>query len=55
MEIAPVAGDVRNVTQTSTRLESLEERLAALTRLRDRGLIDDKEYETKRAKLLDEI
>lgn len=40
---------------TSTPSLSVEERLAKLSDLKAKGLIDDQEYDTRRKKILDEI
>lgn len=42
-------------TQPSPVVPTAEDRLAQLARLKEKGLITDDEYTTKRQKLLDEV
>ena len=60
-DINAVCGGTTNITgaitSASTPITSLsiEERLAKLSNLRAKGLIDEQEYDTRRKKILDEI
>ncbi len=64
-DINAVCGGTTSITGASTSQPSpspaptismsIEDRLAKLSDLRSKGLIDDQEYETRRQKILDEI
>jgi hypothetical protein len=60
-DINAVCGGTTNITGATTSAStpitslSIEERLAKLSNLRAKGLIDEQEYDTRRKKILDEI
>jgi hypothetical protein len=52
---SPPKGSAPSVPAGPSGLSSIEERLKALKRLRDQGLITEEEYRTKRSRLLEQL